>query len=89
MSTEYQEPTGNLALFVQSVRKIMVESSIDGLSSRDLASLQDLIGSTEIPEEDWKPFLFYKKDGYARNLVDNGNGNFDLILLSWTPNSAR
>lgn len=33
--------------------------------------------------KDWKQFANFENDGYTRNLVDAGNGKFNLILLCW------
>ncbi|CAF2070893.1 unnamed protein product [Rotaria magnacalcarata] len=32
---------------------------------------------------EWKPYIKFQSDRYTRNLVDAGNGKFNLIILCW------
>lgn len=34
--------------------------------------------------KDWEQFAFYDQHKYTRNLVDKGNGKFNLIVLCWS-----
>ncbi|KAG0286776.1 Cysteine dioxygenase [Linnemannia gamsii] len=37
-------------------------------------------------EEDWKKYAHFDKGRYTRNLVDDGNGKFNLMILAWPEN---
>lgn len=34
-------------------------------------------------QSDWSHYAYYDRHRYTRNLIDNGNGHFNLILLCW------
>ncbi|PVH72765.1 cysteine dioxygenase type I [Cadophora sp. DSE1049] len=59
-----------------------------GLTSEDvdLESLTTLMQEYESNEEEWSRFALPDlSKGYTRNLVDEGNGKSNLLILVWTP----
>ncbi|KAK0112455.1 hypothetical protein ONS96_001694 [Cadophora gregata f. sp. sojae] len=59
-----------------------------GLTSDDvdLDSLTSLMQEYESNEDEWARFaLSDLSKGYTRNLVDEGNGKSNLLILVWTP----
>lgn len=34
-------------------------------------------------EDDWKRYAVFDPNKYTRNLVDDGNGKFNLMVLAW------
>ncbi|OWF49971.1 cysteine dioxygenase type 1-like [Mizuhopecten yessoensis] len=45
--------------------------------------VQKLMTSYESNRTDWKKFAKFDRHRYTRNLVDEGNGKFNLMLLCW------
>lgn len=90
-STDHRpvEPAGALKELLDEVRTILGTRVVAGLAPPELAHLGSLLFSRPIPESDWRPFLFFKADGYARNLIEQGSGNFDLLLVAWLPSQSR
>ncbi|KAM0328079.1 hypothetical protein ACHAQA_005482 [Verticillium albo-atrum] len=71
---------------VQALKTALGPSS--GLDSDDIdvdylaALMRDYVSS----EEDWARFAFADASrGYTRNLVDDGNGKSNLLVLVWSP----
>ena len=40
-------------------------------------------------EADWKKYAHFDQFKYTRNLVDDGNGKFNLLVLCWGEGQAR
>ncbi|KXN67007.1 cysteine dioxygenase [Conidiobolus coronatus NRRL 28638] len=38
--------------------------------------------------DDWERYAFLDKNRYTRNLIDDGNGEYNLILLVWGQNQS-
>ena len=90
-STDYMpiEPTGALKELLDEVHMILGMHAMAGLTPPEVARLKTLLFSRPIPESEWRPFVFFKAGGYARNLIDHGNGNFNLLLVTWLPSQNR
>lgn len=62
---------------------------IDGLylycshNSVDVEKVKQFMGSYKSNKEEWKKYVNFDPHRYTRNLVDKGNGKFNLILLCW------
>ncbi|KAL3427082.1 cysteine dioxygenase type I [Phlyctema vagabunda] len=59
-----------------------------GLDSHgiDLEKIQSLMENYTSQESQWKMYSFADMSrGYTRNLVDEGNGKSNLLILVWTP----
>jgi cysteine dioxygenase len=59
-----------------------------GLNSEDIdvQQLRSLMETYISNEQDWKKYAFSDSSrGYTRNLVDEGNGKSNLLVLVWTP----
>ncbi|RDW70151.1 hypothetical protein BP5796_08548 [Coleophoma crateriformis] len=62
-----------------------------GLYSSDveILKLQSLMEQYVSKEQDWKKYAFSDTTrGYTRNLVDEGNGKSNLLVLVWTPSKG-
>lgn len=46
--------------------------------------VQAVMENYESNEDDWEKFTIFDHYRYTRNLVDQGNGRFDLIALCWS-----
>ncbi|KAG4425260.1 Cysteine dioxygenase [Cadophora malorum] len=74
---------------VSDLSRILGPSSGLDSSEVDVKQLQKLMESYESSEEDWRRYAFEDLSrGYTRNLVDEGNGKSNLLLLVWTPNKG-
>lgn len=75
------KPT-NLDDLVCILRK---ELGDDGLDSQnvDVERIRAIMGAYESNEADWSKYAFFDKGRYTRNLVDDGNGKFNLLILAW------
>lgn len=47
----------------------------------------ELIKNANIPEDEWRPYAFFHKSKYTRNLIASGD-NYDMILLCWNKGMA-
>ncbi|KAI1079541.1 cysteine dioxygenase type I [Whalleya microplaca] len=74
---------------VKGIRDVLGPSS--GLTSDDV-DVQDLIDIMDryaSDEKDWSPYAMENANmAYTRNLVDEGNGKANLLVLVWTPGKA-
>ncbi|KAA8573063.1 hypothetical protein EYC84_003598 [Monilinia fructicola] len=71
---------------VADLSKILGPSS--GLTSADVdvQQLRSLMERYISNEDEWKKYAFADLSrGYTRNLVDEGNGKSNLLILVWTP----
>jgi len=77
--------SANLERLLEYFYAALAQSGLDSLGEERLHELVDYFHSFPLAEEDWKPFAFWDDYCYTRNLVDDGNGHFNLILLCWLP----
>ncbi|XP_029916691.1 cysteine dioxygenase type 1 [Myripristis murdjan] len=49
----------------------------------NVEEVQTLMESYESKPQEWKKFAIFDQYRYTRNLVDEGNGKFNLIILCW------
>ena len=81
--------------FQDLIELIRIEMGVYGLTDPEInvARVQSIIGNynamppvNETNEsEEWRRFAFFDKYRYTRNLVDDGNGRYNLLLLCWGP----
>jgi cysteine dioxygenase len=55
----------------------------EGLETADVPKVQQVLSSYTSCKEDWEKFALVQKGKYTRNLVDDGNGKFNLMILCW------
>ncbi|KAF9354954.1 Cysteine dioxygenase [Mortierella sp. AD094] len=67
------------------VRLLHLELGADGLDSDgvDVERVQRLMANYKSNESDWEKYALFDKGRYTRNLVDDGNGKFNLMILAW------
>jgi len=65
----------------------LVDKLLDMFSgdSVDVEEVMDVLSAYNTCERDWKKFAKFDKYKYTRNLVHEGNGKFNLMLLCWAP----
>lgn len=49
----------------------------------NIEEVESLLASYKSDPKDWKKFAKFDKFKYTRNLVHEGNGKFNLMLLCW------
>lgn len=50
--------------------------------------LQALMRNYKSTAQEWQQYAFHDKNRYTRNLIDDGNGQYNLLLLCWGPGQA-
>lgn len=82
----FPEETDNFHRLVAELSSILGPSS--GLTSDDVdvAHLEQLMEDYVSNSSEWQKYAFADfSRGYTRNLVDEGNGKSNLLVLVWTP----
>lgn len=75
--------------FNELVSLIREELGDNGLMDKEKVNverLQAIMQNYKSVEDEWGRFAFYDQYRYTRNLVDDGNGKYNLLLLCWGPN---
>ncbi|KAI7831546.1 cysteine dioxygenase type I, partial [Gamsiella multidivaricata] len=67
------------------VRLLHIELGANGLDSDgvDVERVQKLMANYTSNKNDWAKYALFDKGRYTRNLVDDGNGKFNLMILAW------
>ncbi|RKP07546.1 RmlC-like cupin domain-containing protein, partial [Thamnocephalis sphaerospora] len=67
------------------VRLLREEMGEHGLDDKQVsvARIQKLMANYQSRDEDWRQYAMFDKHRYTRNLVDDGNGKFNLLVLAW------
>ncbi|KAF9401191.1 Cysteine dioxygenase [Podila epigama] len=52
----------------------------------DVARVQALMANYKSNKADWEKYALFDTNRYTRNLVDDGNGKFNLMILAWPEN---
>ncbi|XP_053214274.1 cysteine dioxygenase type 1-like [Panonychus citri] len=63
-------------------------NSLSELFSTDLVDIEkvkQLMSSYQSNPKEWRKYAHFDRHRYTRNLVDTGNGKYNLILLCWSP----
>ncbi|XP_059058965.1 cysteine dioxygenase-like [Achroia grisella] len=76
-----KEKIENLNTLIEELQKLFEH---DGVYASEVEAL---MLQYESNKTDWERYAFFNSKGlYTRNLVDEGNGKYNLILLCWNPN---
>ncbi|KAF9027181.1 hypothetical protein CPC16_006642 [Podila verticillata] len=67
------------------VRLLHIELGTNGLACEgvDVERVKTLMASYTSNQHDWEKYALFDKNRYTRNLVDDGNGKFNLMILAW------
>lgn len=65
----------------------LLESLRKCLSTEEInkSEVIELLSAYRSKEEDWLPYVFFDEECYTKNLVDTGNGKYNLIVAAWNP----
>ena len=58
-------------------------------SSEKVDHLQQLMRSYVSNSAEWEPYAHWHPQRYTRNLIDDGNGAYNLLLLCWPKGIQR
>lgn len=61
----------------------LLEIFDEGAESVNVEEVEELLASYTSNKADWSRFAKFDKFKYTRNLVHEGNGKFNLMLLCW------
>ncbi|CAK1549052.1 unnamed protein product [Leptosia nina] len=75
------EITG-LEMLVQELHRVFSYSHVN------IQDVQKLMLGYKSDPKDWKKYAKYDRFRYTRNLVDEGNGAFNIMILCWGPGHA-
>ncbi|CAH8636932.1 unnamed protein product [Schistosoma rodhaini] len=76
---KYQLPKINtLNDLIKTIRIIFNQDHID------INEVSTILKDFECDFSEWKKYLFFNKTKYTRNLIDEGNGKYNLLLLCWS-----
>eukprot|EP00088_Acartia_fossae_P053415 TRINITY_DN6082_c0_g1_i1.p1 TRINITY_DN6082_c0_g1~~TRINITY_DN6082_c0_g1_i1.p1 ORF type:complete len:217 (+),score=38.07 TRINITY_DN6082_c0_g1_i1:174-824(+) len=79
---ECTKPTKDPITFQQLIEGLL-EFFSEGKENVDIDEVIEFFNRYENNPEDWKSFAKWDKFKYTRNLIHEGNGNFNLILMCW------
>ncbi|KAF9430526.1 hypothetical protein BGZ94_006321 [Podila epigama] len=67
------------------VRLLHKELGSNGLACEgvDVERIKTLMANYTSNRDDWEKYALFDKSRYTRNLVDDGNGKFNLMILAW------
>ncbi|KAF9131183.1 Cysteine dioxygenase [Mortierella sp. 14UC] len=70
------------------VKLLHTELGSNGLDSEgvDVDRVKTLMTNYVSNEADWANYAHFDRGRYTRNLVDDGNGKFNLMILAWPEN---
>ena len=58
-------------------------------SEVDVDEVQKVMSTYTSDTRDWDQYAIFDQHRYTRNLVDEGNGRYNLIVLCWGENQGR
>ena len=60
-----------------------------GLLDVDVKELMAGMSSYTSAVSDWERYALFDNSRYTRNLVDDGNGKYNLLIVCWGPGQKR
>ncbi|GMR62431.1 hypothetical protein PMAYCL1PPCAC_32626, partial [Pristionchus mayeri] len=69
----------NLAELIACLREIFVEDKVD------VDEVRRVMEAYKSNPADWRIFAKFDENKYTRNLVDIGNGKYNLMIICWPP----
>ena len=77
------EPPKSFKELVKVIKGELADKGLDELSQEEIEKLRNIMESYESKEEEWMDNANYDQYRYTRNLVDDGNGKYNLIVMAW------
>jgi len=79
-----EENSDNLDKIVEGLNKFFAEDK----ESVNIEDVKEFLEKHRLKPADWEKFATWDKYRYTRNLMNVGNGNFNLILMCWPEGTA-
>ncbi|XP_022090767.1 cysteine dioxygenase type 1-like [Acanthaster planci] len=73
----YNKSPQNIQELIESLHVLFSEEKVN------IEEVQEVMERYDSREEEWDCFAHYDEHRYTRNLVDQGNGKFNLMVLCW------
>lgn len=87
---DLEVPKNKFEELVRNISQFLGKSKgLYDLTPKELIELQQIMSSYESNPADWKKYALFDSCRYTRNLVDEGNGSYNLIVLAWGPRQKR
>ncbi|KAJ1676042.1 hypothetical protein EV182_000035 [Spiromyces aspiralis] len=92
--TGVSAPIYSLKELVARLHEVLGDQGLVGDSEDNVDKVRDLMNAYQCDlgnvakDEDWRQFALYDGGRYTRNLIDSGNGKFNLLLLVWGEGQA-
>jgi len=77
ISNNFQYSCSSLQDLIHQLRSIFDSDHVD------IDHVKDLLNSYKSNPADWRQFAKFDTHKYTRNLVDEGNGKYNLMILCW------
>lgn len=85
-----KQPSHTLAGLVQAINKELgPRIGLAEASSETVEHLQSLMRAYMSQPADWEHYAHWHPERYTRNLIDDGNGAYNLLLLCWPKGISR
>lgn len=89
---DYQDDgplTENMTKFLEALKDCLGRSHTGVIDQEQLAEVMKLLLEFPLAKADWEPFAFFDKTSYARNLIAECSGQYQIVLLCWNPGQQR
>ncbi|ORZ36975.1 RmlC-like cupin domain-containing protein [Catenaria anguillulae PL171] len=74
----------NMNDLIAHIKQEMGPHGLDS-SAIDISRITQLMSNYSSNAQDWSQFALFDPYRYTRNLVDDGNGQFNLLVICWGP----
>jgi len=74
---------GSLDELIEKIFDLLGNKGLDELNENEVTTLKALMANYKSNPADWKKYALFDPMNYTRNLVSNGNGKFNLMVLCW------
>ena len=76
---ESKEQAVNLDGLIKQLREIFDNDKVD------IDQVKQLMSTHRSNPKEWRKYAHFDRHRYTRNLIDTGNGKYNLILICWSP----
>jgi hypothetical protein len=73
---------------VKFLHRELGDNGLDG-EGVDVERIRQIMENYQSNSDDWGKYAHFDKGRYTRNLVDDGNGKFNLMILAWPETIGR
>ena len=66
-----------------SILVSLIQDEFEKSDTINIDRIKTLLGNYKSTDSDWKKYTTWDPHKYTRNLVDQGNGKYNLLILCW------